>query len=67
VITTRPNKRNGKTVTRTPRKCMCCRNTFMSEGPHNRLCKNCRHESTKLAALEAVCGDGCSLAGRRSK
>lgn len=25
------------------RKCMCCPSTFTSEGPHNRLCPNCRH------------------------
>lgn len=26
----------------TPRPCMCCGNTFRSEGKHNRLCANCR-------------------------
>lgn len=25
-----------------PRKCMCCRELFLSEGPHNRLCVECR-------------------------
>ena len=26
------------------RKCMCCPAQFASEGPHNRLCPNCRHQ-----------------------
>lgn len=26
------------------RSCMCCRQTFPSEGKHNRLCGNCRHK-----------------------
>lgn len=25
-----------------PRKCLCCPTTIMSEGPHHRLCANCR-------------------------
>ena len=28
-------------VVRKERSCMCCRNTFMSDGPHNRLCTKC--------------------------
>ena len=28
------------------RPCMCCRKTFYSEGPHNRLCSGCRTKST---------------------
>lgn len=27
-----------------PRPCMCCRNTFKSDGPHNRLCPTCRRK-----------------------
>lgn len=27
---------------RGPRSCMCCRQEFESEGPHNRLCNTCR-------------------------
>lgn len=27
------------------RPCMCCGGAFRSEGPHNRLCGNCRHNS----------------------
>ena len=27
---------------RRERPCMCCQQTFMSEGPHNRLCGRCR-------------------------
>lgn len=27
------------------RPCLCCRATFESEGPHNRLCKDCRRRS----------------------
>ena len=26
------------------RACLCCRTTFESEGPHNRLCSRCRSE-----------------------
>lgn len=37
---------------KTPRPCMCCKNTFLSEGPHNRLCKNCRHASTKMVPMD---------------
>lgn len=27
---------------RKERQCMCCRRSFQSEGPHNRLCCTCR-------------------------
>lgn len=27
------------------RPCLCCRTPFFSEGPHNRLCNHCRHNS----------------------
>jgi hypothetical protein len=30
---------------RGPRPCMCCRQEFDSDGPHNRLCSNCRQGS----------------------
>lgn len=33
--------KNGARV----RPCMSCRRPFPSEGPHNRLCGNCRHTS----------------------
>lgn len=33
---------NDEPVVITPRPCMCCRQTFESEGIHNRLCGNCR-------------------------
>jgi len=28
------------------RPCLCCRNDFPSQGPHNRLCKNCRRQDS---------------------
>lgn len=28
------------------RPCLCCSQTFLSEGPHNRMCDNCRTLST---------------------
>lgn len=31
---------------RRARPCMCCRQPFMSEGPHNRLCGRCRGKET---------------------
>lgn len=30
------------------RPCMCCREVFLSEGAHNRLCNPCRTKSTDL-------------------
>lgn len=27
------------------RKCLCCENTFWSQGAHNRLCNSCRRQS----------------------
>jgi len=27
------------------RKCMTCSSSFMSDGPHNRMCKSCRSQS----------------------
>ena len=30
----------------TARVCMCCSKSFISEGPHNRLCGRCRNLST---------------------
>lgn len=29
------------------RKCMCCREPFISEGPHNRLCTQCRSKPSE--------------------
>lgn len=37
--------RRVETLTRVrpaTRACMCCRNPFQSDGPHNRLCNRCR-------------------------
>jgi hypothetical protein len=31
---------------RRERPCMCCRQPFMSDGPHNRLCTRCRGKET---------------------
>lgn len=33
--------------TRVSRSCLCCREQFWSEGPHNRLCTPCRHLPTE--------------------
>lgn len=30
------------------RACLTCGETFVSEGPHNRLCSRCRHRSEGL-------------------
>ena len=32
------------------RPCMCCGETFRSEGPHHRLCATCRRGSTDAPA-----------------
>lgn len=34
------------------RPCLCCGRPFASEGPHNRLCKNCRQRARTLSPLE---------------
>lgn len=35
----------------TRRPCMCCRQRFDSEGPHNRLCGRCRYYNLSPLAL----------------
>lgn len=42
-------KRGEKTITQRP--CMCCAKTFSSEGPHNRLCGNCRSKDQDSYSL----------------
>ena len=37
------NRQLKKREATTKRKCMCCGQTFLSEGIHNRLCRNCGH------------------------
>lgn len=32
------------------RRCMCCAATFLSEGPHNRMCDRCRRSETASAS-----------------
>lgn len=32
-----------KRLKRGPRPCLCCRETFISTGPHHRLCDTCRN------------------------
>jgi hypothetical protein len=39
---TRPVKDNQTA----PRPCLCCEIPFASEGPHNRLCQNCRRRDS---------------------
>lgn len=41
------------------RPCMCCRQEFMSEGNHNRLCDECRR---KPSANEAALGPSLKAA-----
>ncbi len=48
LICTRP----GMTV----RACLCCGNEFRSEGPHNRLCQNCRGQSLSPLDIPARVG-----------
>jgi hypothetical protein len=36
------SKRARTTVRSQPRACLRCDRTFVSEGPHNRLCRACR-------------------------
>lgn len=47
------------------RNCMCCREAFMSEGAHNRLCADCRRESHQLSPLESTYGSSGRQVGRR--
>lgn len=30
------------------RACLCCSASFLSDGPHNRLCNSCRRQDTGL-------------------
>jgi len=38
-----PHEAAGETSTESIRDCMCCQNSFMSEGAHNRLCGKCQN------------------------
>jgi hypothetical protein len=33
------------------RKCMCCSSTFMSEGPHHRMCNTCRNKGSSAEVV----------------
>lgn len=39
---------------RKTRACMCCGVSFVSEGPHNRLCNPCRGQGTSLPPEAAI-------------
>jgi hypothetical protein len=38
------------------RACLCCRATFDSQGPHNRLCKSCRQRVEPFPMLGGLRG-----------
>lgn len=40
----------------TKRACLCCRQTFLSEGPHNRLCGYCRRQNDGTAETYSIAG-----------
>ena len=42
----------SKTAGRRSATCLCCDRTFLSDGPHNRICKPCRE------TVEFTAGDG---------
>jgi hypothetical protein len=48
--TIKPRRRKGHQE----RKCMTCGTTFMSEGPHNRMCNACRQKSASPFDIPAV-------------
>jgi hypothetical protein len=50
----RPASRFMVAPTAKERPCMCCREQFLSEGPHNRLCGNCRGKNAGPAAVAIV-------------
>lgn len=33
------------------RKCLTCSTSFLSDGPHNRMCNYCRHQSLYCGAV----------------
>jgi len=37
-----------------PRPCITCGETFQSEGPHNRMCTLCRHQSEAFSGVASV-------------
>jgi hypothetical protein len=39
-----------------PRPCLCCRDSFDSEGPHNRLCNACRRQTEPYAGVVGTQG-----------
>lgn len=50
------------------RACLCCSGQFDSEGPHDRLCQECRRQSRGTASLaewEATAGPMVGLGSRR--
>lgn len=38
---------------RGPRSCMCCGQSFLSEGVHNRLCDSCRRRDSSTLSIPA--------------
>jgi hypothetical protein len=39
-----------------PRACLCCGDTFDSEGPHNRMCNACRRQTEPHAGVVGTQG-----------
>jgi DNA-binding CsgD family transcriptional regulator len=50
------SKASHEAKKRTRRPCLCCGQPFMSEGPHNRLCSNCRSKSQEVSYALPSCG-----------
>lgn len=48
--TVKPHRRKGSSE----RACMCCGKSFLSEGPHNRLCGACGRRSSSPYDTPAV-------------
>jgi len=45
-------------TTARPRKCLRCERIFPSEGPHNRLCGECRHHEVYRGMASCITGVG---------
>lgn len=68
----RPNKNPyvAKPLARRPkteRACMTCHRSFMSEGPHHRMCDACRRSTADIPAKMLAIGSGCHVTQPRRR
>lgn len=52
----RRTRRPPKGLNRAKRRCINCREMFMSSGPGNRICARCRHANREYEGMAVVMG-----------